>query len=712
MLHPEPATRPAAAAPPRDPWPWHLALLAGYLALGILATWPLAAHALAAVPGFDSPLTRGGMADQDQNLWAQWWLRQALFVRHTNPLSTDLLYWPYYREGISLLLYDMQLLRGVLALPIQITLGLAAAYNWGIFLSFMLGGYGMFLLGRDWGLSRPAAALGGLIFVAGPFHLAELFWETSLVIVEALPFALLWSRRALRTGQPRAIGLAVLCIVWANLSFWYFGLYALIALGVLAVGYAWHRRRGGWPAVRPILGRLLLVGAGYGLLYSPFLLPLAAQVAQAPPGSGLFLNIATIRGASMQWYHLFMNDRDPLVQPAQWHGTGFLGYTAVALAVAGCVLAWRRAWPWLLLFGVFLNLAMGPDLHGFGQLITFPNGDPVPLPYAFLLHLPGMTLLRAPGHAAIMLLLCAAFLAGLGLDAVAARLAAWRPRFRRALPGLAAAAGILALLEYLTIPIPLYTLAWPAVFTAMGADPGNYGVFGLPVTLHASNDHHRMFDQIAHGKGIDGGYFPRPVPDPYRAVDSPLAQFTQPYTATALLAQDGTAASEALLQLMDFRYLAIYPEPKDYRVGNSPWTWPWPVPPLPGGSAEVTVYPVPPAPLDRTYLYLGGTWDSAEGTDGTAQRPLSAAEGDVIAWSPGGTGALTLDLATPGPAAAAITLTLETQPLLRGTIAPGAPQRLQTPPLALAPGWYHFRLTTDAPPAGLVLTRAAWAPAR
>ena len=162
----------------RDGPPWHVGALLAFLLLGILATWPLAGHALTAVPGFDSPITRAGMADQDQGLWAQWWVRDAIFVRHVNPLSTDLLYWPYYRGGLSLLLYDMQLLRVIVALPIQALLGLAAAYNFGVFLSFTIGGYivGLKSPGRtivEPGISAAIAVIIGLL-LSGAFTLGNL----------------------------------------------------------------------------------------------------------------------------------------------------------------------------------------------------------------------------------------------------------------------------------------------------------------------------------------------------------------------------------------------------------------------------------------------------------------------------------------------------------------------------------------------------------
>jgi hypothetical protein len=356
-------------------------------------------------------------------------------------------------------------------------------------------------------------------------------------------------------------------------------------------------------------------------------------------------------------------------------------------------------------------------LHGFGNLITFPNGDPVPLPYALLLRLPGVNLLRAPAHAEVMLLLCVAILAGLGADRLASALRGRLPRLGAWLPaGIAGLAALLALGEYLALPLPLYEVRWAQIFTQIGADADTYGIFELPVTLHASNDHHRMFNQIAHQKGIAGAYLPRPVPDPYRQPDSPFARFTQPYPATDVLAQDETAASRALLWLYDFRYLAVYHAQKDYRVGDSPWDWP----PLDPGDtpayadAEVTVRPIAAPALDTTYLYLGNSWSLPEQAGGP-RRWLGAAPGYILLWTPGSRGRLALDLdVTPGAMPRRLDLTLESRPLLTTPAsASGGPLRLTSPPLALSRGWYRFRLTDltgDGAGRVVALRRAVWQP--
>src|SRR5436305_12322838 len=64
----------------------HLIALAGYLALALVATYPLILHFTTQVPG-------DLLADRDQNLWNLWWTGQAV-TRLANPFHTYMLFYP------------------------------------------------------------------------------------------------------------------------------------------------------------------------------------------------------------------------------------------------------------------------------------------------------------------------------------------------------------------------------------------------------------------------------------------------------------------------------------------------------------------------------------------------------------------------------------------------------------------------------------------
>ena len=120
----------------------HLLVLGGYLLATLIFTWPLATSLTTAIPG-DS-------FDGWQNYWNQWWIKQALVDRLVWPLHTDILYAP---TGVNLYFQTLNPFNGLATLPVQLTGGLIAAYNAVVFLSWVLGGYGMFLLAQ-WVIGR------------------------------------------------------------------------------------------------------------------------------------------------------------------------------------------------------------------------------------------------------------------------------------------------------------------------------------------------------------------------------------------------------------------------------------------------------------------------------------------------------------------------------------------------------------------------------
>ena len=151
----EPVT--TAAAPPRDARAAtsgfraaqeHLLALAVYLLATVVFTWPLALNLTTAIPG-------DGF-DGWQNYWNQWWIKQVLVDRLANPLYTDAIYHP---TGVTLYFQTLNPFNGITTLPVQIAFGLIAAYNAVVFLSWVLAGYGMFLLAR-WVMGTAAIGLG------------------------------------------------------------------------------------------------------------------------------------------------------------------------------------------------------------------------------------------------------------------------------------------------------------------------------------------------------------------------------------------------------------------------------------------------------------------------------------------------------------------------------------------------------------------------
>ena len=116
----------------------HGLVLAGYLLAALALTWPLARHFTTHVPGdgIDDPALA----------WNLWWIK----ARLVDQLNLDIFHtgWMFHPVSINLAFYTLTPLNGLLSVPLQGAFGLVAANNLVLLSSFVLGGYGAFLLAR------------------------------------------------------------------------------------------------------------------------------------------------------------------------------------------------------------------------------------------------------------------------------------------------------------------------------------------------------------------------------------------------------------------------------------------------------------------------------------------------------------------------------------------------------------------------------------
>src|SRR5437764_1061997 len=118
---------------------WHLGALPAHMILSILFTWPLVLNFL---PGSGTTVPGFMREDRDQNLWNLWWTRQALLGGH-NPFTTNLIWYP---TPVTLYYHTLGVFNGILATPLMFVFSLATTYNIVVLFSFIMTGYGAFLL--------------------------------------------------------------------------------------------------------------------------------------------------------------------------------------------------------------------------------------------------------------------------------------------------------------------------------------------------------------------------------------------------------------------------------------------------------------------------------------------------------------------------------------------------------------------------------------
>lgn len=490
----------------------HLLLAVIYLLLALSLTWPAAAHLTTHLPG------DGG--DDPAIAWNLWWLKFALLNLGQNPFHSDYMFYPI---GVNLAFYTLTVLNAATALPFTLNFGVTAASNLHLFFTFIISGYGTFLLtryilaitgsnsGRRPALSLPngtaacpepaeracgliwwsAAIAGGfyafagnkLFYVAlGQFNIASSHW---------IPLAALYIIRSHQ--QPRRLknallaGLFLILQAWAEMTYASFllifiGLYWLYWLTLHLI----HRHQpGNLPqSLLPHLRAALVMGVAFTVGLLPILVNMLPNMLR----EGDFL----VEGGGFA--SAFSADLLGFVIPTMHHPwlghlvaqsniSGFdkgqhiyLGLTLLALlAIAGLTQFHRpQARFWLLAAAVFALLTLGPVITINGQSTGIPG------PFVLFQNLPFFKGNRYPSRYSVMLLLSLSVIAGFALTKIG-RLAQSIHNSRFTIHNLILTAiALLFLFEHLSLPLPQSDMRTPAAYQTIAAQPGDFAVLDIP----------------------------------------------------------------------------------------------------------------------------------------------------------------------------------------------------------------------------------------
>ena len=508
--------------------PWLLAL-AGYTALTLIVTWPLALRLSTVVPH--------DAGDPIFTTWILWW------NAHTVPLAEHWwdvpMFWPM--SG-AMALSEHMLGLSLVATPLQ-WLGVepVTAYNILFLLSFPLCAIAAHALGYTLTGRHDAAAVAGLVFAFNPYRTSQLahlhilwsFW---------MPLALMALHRYARDGALR--WLAVFGAAWIGqaLSNGYFQLFFPLLLGLWALWFLASARDLGrlgavaaaWciaslallPVVVPYLrlhGQLSLerrfdeiagFSADLSALAHPAPLSLASLVLTSSgnaeqllfPGFTVIALVALGAVASLSWRNSESTARRRLTPVFAALACGFLAVALIAYSgrpwavrVGGTTIVsvttamkplTAAIWCGLLAiaasgtlararssrsaFAFYVCAAAAMYILSFGPQPSF-HGTPFwyRAPYAWLIELPGFSNVRAPARFALLAQLCLAAAAALAL----VKVRDWFPRPLAAAVTVVAIAGALA--DGWIRSLPMASL--PARFASLESLTGG-AVAEVPVT--------------------------------------------------------------------------------------------------------------------------------------------------------------------------------------------------------------------------------------
>ena len=185
-----------------------------------------------------------------------------------------------------------------------------------------------------------------------------------------------------------------------------------------------------------------------------------------------------------------------------------VGYAALGLALVAVAAVRRRATLWGLAALCFVLLALGPRPH----LFTITSND-IPAEgtlvqewslYALVNQLvPFMRISRSVSRFAIVVQLCVAVLAGMGL-------AWWLKRLRPSVGVLSAAAVLAVVLgEFWVAPYPMSPPDTPAYYATLAQEPGSGAVLNLPMNYDRPG---YLLYQTVHHRPLTVAYISRDDP--------------------------------------------------------------------------------------------------------------------------------------------------------------------------------------------------------
>ena len=418
-------------------WSWQDALYLLTIVLLVVAmAWHFTPNFAGEVPGI--------WWDPLLNMWTLSWDTTTLLHTPTHLWQAQLLY-----PNNLTLSYSENLLGEVIFFApfFLITHNPVLAYNVTFYMTFLLCGTNMYFVARYYSRKRLAAFVAALVYAFAPYRLGQID-HIHVVAGEWMPLAFLFLDLSFQQGRWRHWSLLALFYLLQILSSIYYGIflsYALLAYMLFRYTKPFlvrlHQDKGHYlkylvaRAVKPLVVFSLLLTILY-MLMTPYLASLHNGLERTLIQTEVFS--AFVRDfaftAPFNWLHGTFSYNGVLLPYDSEHYL-FLGWTTMALAALGIVLAFRRRDPGMRAFVwtalIVLLFSFGPALqfsgpHGAPVLpAPPPPGQPPPQPYPpnlpmpWLLayyHLPGFKGLRVPARLIGVLLI---MLALLGAYAVA-----------------------------------------------------------------------------------------------------------------------------------------------------------------------------------------------------------------------------------------------------------------------------------------------------
>ena len=569
-------------------------------------------------------------------LWELWWFKEAITNR-INPYYTKYLFYP---KGTNLIFADLSPIIALPSVPLQMAFGLVNTYNIIWLGSFVLSGFGSYLLVKYLTNNKRAAFISGIIFMFCPYHFAHALGHLSLFNMEWLPLYVLYLIKLTREQNIVNSLYAAFFLLLTGMS----SNYYLLFLSVFTLMYVAFFLRFDESLVKiEFIKKIGIMGVSFVVMFSPFLYLMLSEILRTKSNYMYAPGFTTYSADVLAFFtpsafNTVLNGFTSSINSSFTGGgaeyTVFAGYTVLLLSFIAIVkVRSREIVFWALSTLVFFVLSLGPILHFHGIFSVHIEDKPayVALPYALLMRIPLFSMVRVPSRWDVLIMLCLAILAGYGANYI---LSSEKFKCLKANSCKNALSFIfisLILFEFLAVPYPTTSAEIPNFYKQIAVDDGDYGILEVPILNHVAE---YMYYQTVHDKKLFNGYIAR-IPDEAQAVFStPFINqliYASPYDD--IISHDWKREAIPVLKSYKIRYIVVHKDlmyPVNFQfntallnssVGVSPRTY---------DDGSIFVYRIPDdsnrIPDDDSgniSISLGNGWYGPESWNGTASRWIS-----------------------------------------------------------------------------------------
>lgn len=480
-----------------------------FILLSLAMTYPLVLNFRTHIPGVPG--------DNFAYLWKIWWFEKAMVDLHQNPLFAPHILYP---EGFDFARDEATISNTLFSVPLTLWFGHITSYNLMLLLTYILAGFGMYLLVYYLTKSTIAGIVSGVIFAFSPYHQMRGLQHLNLATIQWIPFLFLYVEKFLRELRLKHAFLAGIFYALTALAAWYYAYYVAVTLAIYLLIRA--RPLGAFWMNKNFLKGVLVFFAVSFILVAPFAIS-SFKLHSTGVMKYKFIDVDTY-SASLEdffvpasfhsfWGNFFHQTFGSLKLDWSEHML-YLGIVPVLLALFAIKRRRKEnavsASAWLAL--ITFIFALGTTFHIFGERVliriprflksfTIRKAFPIPLPMLlFFFALPFISSTRVWSRFGLMTMFFVALLAGWG-TAEFSDIIQKRFNFRNTNLILGVSLVFLVLLDFTAVPLPMSKIEPRPVDIWLGKIKEQFTIIQLPDATQGP----QLLYTIYHNKRIANG---------------------------------------------------------------------------------------------------------------------------------------------------------------------------------------------------------------